>query len=207
MDEKPLKQNEHHPLQNGGGGGGGDYNNKRQSYSSDYFRSQQKESDPIEYIRGFIKRNLLVVLIITGALIGLIIGLSINTAVQNLSPTARYNVVILIGFPGELLLRMLKMLILPLITFSLISGLAGLDGTVSGKIGLRAIVYYISTTCIAAVVGLILVSAIRPGSGMVRPEDAQPQKMVRPLDSFMDIVRCVTKFIFEKILHLIPVNS
>jgi len=140
-------------------------------------------------LRKFIKKHLLVLLIITGALIGLIIGLSINKAVQKLEQPARYNVLILIGFPGELLLRMLKMLILPLITFSLITGLAGLDGKVSGKIGLRAIVYYMSTTCMAAVIGLILVSAIRPGSGMVRPDDPKPQKMVKPLDSFMDIVR------------------
>ena len=184
-EKRPLQKNENnHAFSNGGGD-----NNKRQSYSSDYFQSQQKSGDLVETIRGFVKRNLLVVLIITGALIGLIIGLSINTAVQKLGQPARYNVVILIGFPGEILLRMLKMLILPLITFSLITGLAGLDGTVSGKIGLRAIVYYISTTCIAAVIGLILVSAIRPGSGMVRPGDAKPTKIVRPLDSFMDIVR------------------
>ncbi|XP_066920841.1 excitatory amino acid transporter-like [Clytia hemisphaerica] len=170
---------------------GNNYNNKKQSYSSDYFRNknQNGNGDIWNWIKNFIKKNLLVVLIVTGALIGLIIGLSINDAVQKLGQPARYNVIITIGFPGELLLRMLKMLILPLITFSLITGLAGLNGKVSGKIGARAIAYYMTTTCIAAIIGLILVSAIRPGSAMVPPKDSEPQKDVRPLDSFMDIVR------------------
>ena len=175
---------------NNGLSNGNNYNNKRQSYSSDYFRNKnQSDGDIWNWIKNFVKKNLLVILIVTGALIGLIIGLSINDAVQKLGQPARYNVIIIIGFPGELLLRMLKMLILPLITFSLITGLAGLNGKVSGKIGARAIAYYMTTTCIAALIGLILVSAIRPGSGMVPPKDSEPQKDVRPLDSFMDIVR------------------
>lgn len=137
----------------------------------------------------FVKKNLLVVLIVTGALIGFIIGISINESVQKLNPEQRYNVIVLIGFPGELLLRMLKMLILPLITFSLIIGVAGLDGKVSGKIGGRAVVYYLGTTCVAAVMGLILVSAIRPGNAITPPANSEEQQLVRPLDSFMDIVR------------------
>lgn len=183
MEKRLLTENGSTTHPNGFG------ENNRQSYSNSNYLSDRSRGSSSDTMKKFVKKNLMVLLIITGALVGLIIGLSINKSVQELEQPARYNVLIIIGFPGELLLRMLKMLILPLITFSLITGLAGLDGKVSGKIGLRAVVYYISTTCIAAVIGLILVSAIRPGSGMVRPEDAKPQKIVKPLDSFMDIVR------------------
>ena len=140
-------------------------------------------------IFGFLRKRLMVVLMITGACLGFIIGYGINGPVQDLSPEAKYNAIILIGFPGELLIRMLKMLILPLITCSLIVGLAGLNSRVSGKVGFRAAVYYLSTTVIAAILGIILVSAIRPGSSMRRPSEEEEQQLVRPLDSFLDIVR------------------
>uniref|UniRef100_A0A3P9HV93 Amino acid transporter n=1 Tax=Oryzias latipes TaxID=8090 RepID=A0A3P9HV93_ORYLA len=67
------------------------------------------------------------------------------------------------GFPGELLMRMLKMVILPLIISSMITGVAALDSEVSGKIGLRAVTYYLSTTIIAVILGIILVMTIKPG--------------------------------------------
>ena len=140
-------------------------------------------------IFGFLRKRLMVVLMITGACLGFIIGYGINGPVQDLSPEAKYNAIILIGFPGELLIRMLKMLILPLITCSLIVGLAGLNSRVSGKVGFRAAVYYLSTTVIAAILGIILVSAIRPGNSMRRPSEEEEQQLVRPLDSFLDIVR------------------
>ena len=151
--------------------------------------SSAKLHETRNVICGFLRKQLMVVLIITGAFLGFIIGYGINRQVQNLSPEAKYNVIILIGFPGELLIRMLKMLILPLITCSLIVGLAGLDSRVSGKVGLRAVVYYLSTTVIAAILGIILVSAIRPGSRMSQPSEEEEQQLVRPLDSFLDIVR------------------
>uniref|UniRef100_A0A8C5EI82 Amino acid transporter n=1 Tax=Gouania willdenowi TaxID=441366 RepID=A0A8C5EI82_GOUWI len=67
------------------------------------------------------------------------------------------------GFPGEILMRMLKLVILPLIVSSMITGVAALDSEVSGKIGLRAVIYYFSTTIIAVILGIILVMTIKPG--------------------------------------------
>uniref|UniRef100_A0A8P4GKR8 Amino acid transporter n=1 Tax=Dicentrarchus labrax TaxID=13489 RepID=A0A8P4GKR8_DICLA len=67
------------------------------------------------------------------------------------------------GFPGEILMRMLKLVILPLIISSMITGVAALDSEVSGKIGLRAVIYYFSTTIIAVILGIILVMTIKPG--------------------------------------------
>ena len=137
----------------------------------------------------FLKDNKLVLMIIAGAAVGFIVGIAINKSVQELDTGDKYTVIILIGFPGELLIRMLKLLILPLITCSLIVGLSSLDSKVSGKIGARAVAYYLCTTCLAALLGLLLVSAIRPGNRMTPPKNSKPQQLVRPVDSFMDIVR------------------
>jgi len=140
---------------------------------------------------GCLSNNKLVVAIVCGAVFGFIIGIGINPSVQQLKQPDRYTAVKLVGFPGELLLRALKMLILPLITCSLIVGLANLDAAVSGRIGARAVTYYLSTTALAAILGLMLVSAIQPGKGMIQPskDEVKEQQPVRPMDSFLDIIR------------------
>ncbi|XP_057314298.1 excitatory amino acid transporter-like isoform X1 [Hydractinia symbiolongicarpus] len=137
----------------------------------------------------FLSEQKLVVMIISGAALGFLIGILINEPIQKLEQPDRYTAITIIGFPGELLIRMLKLLILPLITCSLIVGLANLDSRVSGKIGGRAIVYYLSTTCMAAILGLVLVSAIKPGESMARPTTQPNQQLVRLSDSFLDIAR------------------
>ncbi|KAG7454072.1 hypothetical protein MATL_G00263930 [Megalops atlanticus] len=101
------------------------------------------------------------------------------------------DVIMVIAFPGDILMRMLKMLILPLIISSLITGLAGLDAKSSGRLGTRAMVYYMSTTIIAAVLGVILVVAIHPGNPKLKEklgEGAQNDE-VSSLDAFFDLIR------------------
>ncbi|XP_012555419.1 excitatory amino acid transporter isoform X1 [Hydra vulgaris] len=137
----------------------------------------------------FLKKNLLVVLIVFGAFLGIIIGISINTSIQKIKQPNRYTAITCIGFPGELLIRMLKMLILPLIVCSLIAGLSNIDTKTSLKVGGRALTYYLSTTALAAILGLILVSAIKPGKGIKQVATLNNQELVNPLDSFLDIVR------------------
>jgi Na+/H+-dicarboxylate symporter len=52
----------------------------------------------------------------------------------------------------------------PLIITSLISGLASMDPKTSGKLGIRAMTYYLSTTMCATILGMILVSISKPGT-------------------------------------------
>ena len=86
-------------------------------------------------------------------------------------------------------MRMLKMLILPLIVSSLIVGLASLDQRASGRLGKRAVCYYMGTTFCAVALGIILVIAIYPGGTRQEVEQNKQDKRVRPLDSFMDLIR------------------
>lgn len=74
-----------------------------------------------------------------------------------------------------------------------LSGLAGLDARSSGRMGTRAMVYYMSTTVIAAILGVILVLGIHPGNPKLRnePRTAQAPKSqeVSSLDAFLDLIR------------------
>lgn len=68
---------------------------------------------------------------------------------------------------GELFLRGLKMVIVPLIFASIVSGVTSIgSGKSLGRIGFKTITYYISTSLLAILTGLILVNLIRPGVGV-----------------------------------------
>ncbi|XP_068606255.1 solute carrier family 1 member 9 [Brachionichthys hirsutus] len=133
--------------------------------------------------------NLLLGLTVMGVVMGALLGMLLRYM-----KVKDYAVLTLISFPGEILMRMLKMLILPLIISSLITGLAGLDARSSGRMGSRAMVYYISTTVIAAILGVILVLGIHPGNPKLRGQTTSstaPTKNqeVSSLDAFLDLIR------------------
>uniref|UniRef100_A0A4D5S038 Amino acid transporter n=1 Tax=Ixodes scapularis TaxID=6945 RepID=A0A4D5S038_IXOSC len=101
---------------------------------------------------------------------------------------------------------MLRGLILPLITSSMVAAVGSLDARLSGKIGLRAVVYYFTTTFMAIVLGIVLVLAIQPGSGdsKMPASGTSKARLVTTADTLMDLIRnafppnvieaCVTQF-------------
>jgi Na+/H+-dicarboxylate symporter len=65
---------------------------------------------------------------------------------------------------GDLFIRLLKMIIIPLILASLVSGVVSLgDARSLGRLGLKTLTYYLCTTLLAVAVGLVLVNIVRPG--------------------------------------------
>ena len=69
---------------------------------------------------------------------------------------------------GEVFLRLLKMMVVPLVMASVMSGIIGLgDVRRLGRPGGAAVLYYVSTTALAVLVGLVVVNIIRPGIGTV----------------------------------------
>lgn len=77
------------------------------------------------------------------------------------------------------------------ILFVLAAGLAGLDAKSSGRLGTRAMVYYMTTTIIAAVLGVILVLVIHPGNPKLKENLGEGEKNddVSSLDAFFDLIR------------------
>uniref|UniRef100_A0A674MLL2 Amino acid transporter n=1 Tax=Takifugu rubripes TaxID=31033 RepID=A0A674MLL2_TAKRU len=131
-------------------------------------------------------KNLLLTLTVLGVILGAVAGMLLRVA----SPI-HPDIVMVIAFPGDILMRMLKMLILPLIISSLITGLAGLDAKSSGRLGTRAMIYYMSTTIIAAILGVILVLVIHPGNPKLKENLGEGEKNddVSSLDAFFDLIR------------------
>uniref|UniRef100_A0A8C6LFU1 Amino acid transporter n=1 Tax=Nothobranchius furzeri TaxID=105023 RepID=A0A8C6LFU1_NOTFU len=133
-----------------------------------------------------IMKNMVLTLTILGVFLGSIAGMLL----RHISPLPA-DVIMIIAFPGEILMRMLKMLILPLVVSSLVTGLAGLDAKSSGRLGSRAMVYYMSTTVIAAVLGVILVLLIHPGNPKLRANLGIGKKNdeVSSVDALFDLIR------------------
>lgn len=79
---------------------------------------------------------------------------------------------------GEIFLRMLQMVVVPLVMASVMSGILGLgDVRKLGKPGLAAVTYYLCTTLLAVITGLIVVNIVSPGKGIKRElvEDARKE--------------------------------
>lgn len=102
----------------------------------------------------------------------------------------------LITWMGDLFLRALKMIIVPLILTSIITGVANVgDAQNLGKMGLKTVTYYVITSLFAIVTGLILVNVIQPGVGA----DLGLNKNVEGLHT-------ASKGIGNILLRLIPTN-
>ena len=72
---------------------------------------------------------------------------------------------------GEIFLRLLTMMVVPLVVSSVMAGILGLgDVRKLGKPGAAAVAYYFCTTILAVVVGLVVVNVIRPGVGTLNAE-------------------------------------
>ncbi|XP_056423924.1 neutral amino acid transporter A [Hyla sarda] len=107
----------------------------------------------------FLRKNAIVILTVSGV----VVGVGIGTAVRNMNLTKAQMTYF--AFPGELLLRMLKMIILPLVVCSLISGAASLDTRSLGKLGGIAVAYFLVTTLMASGLAIALGFIIKPGAG------------------------------------------
>uniref|UniRef100_A0A182PHU4 Amino acid transporter n=1 Tax=Anopheles epiroticus TaxID=199890 RepID=A0A182PHU4_9DIPT len=140
---------------------------------------------------GFVRRNLLTTLTILGVIVGIALGLGLRAVTAEGESWSQRDVTY-INYVGDLFLRTLKALILPLIVSSLIAAVGSLDLSLSKKIGGRAVLYYLATTVLAVILGIVLVVTIKPGSDREGGEveaDGVPQRNVTTVDTLLDLVR------------------
>ncbi|HLR74123.1 MAG TPA: dicarboxylate/amino acid:cation symporter [Virgibacillus sp.] len=109
-----------------------------------------------------------------GAVIGIILGLLLGEGVRYVSPL------------GDVFIRLLQMLIVPLTFFVLIDGIINLPNLKSLRtIGGMTIVYYMATTAIASLIGITIALLMNPGKGaeglLAGTEEIEPENF-----SFID---------------------
>jgi Na+/H+-dicarboxylate symporter len=100
--------------------------------------------------------------------LGAALGLGLNWAgVEGLVDSGNVARVAAVGKAiGDLFLRLLQMLVVPLIISSLVTGVTGMgDLRTLGSIGGRTIAFYLTTSFLAIITGIAMVNLIRPGEG------------------------------------------
>ncbi|KAM3615744.1 uncharacterized protein V6R79_007191 [Siganus canaliculatus] len=139
-------------------------------------------------VKRIVMANLLVILTVAGVIIGVFIGLGVRNA------TLTRTQIAYIGFPGEILIRLLKMIIIPLVVCSLVSGAASIDPKALGKLGGWAMLFFLVTTLIASTIGVVMAFILNPGSvSITKPKvpglDDEVPVAKEVIDSFLDLVR------------------
>lgn len=75
--------------------------------------------------------------------------------------------------------------------FLFLPGVSYLDSKATGKMGVRAIIYYVMTTFIAVFIGIAMVTIIRPGKGKRETPVSASGRVdsVTTADAFLDLIR------------------
>lgn len=120
--------------------------------------------------------------ILLALVLGAVVGLALGEAAEN------------IKWVGDLFVRLIRMIVVPLVFLSIVSGVAGMgDPRRLGSIGGKTLLLYLATTIVAVVVGMTLGTLFQPGAGVafagVTP---QPVKEAPPVS--------------EQLMSIVPLN-
>jgi Na+/H+-dicarboxylate symporter len=108
--------------------------------------------------------------ILAGLVLGIFTGWAINAALYDGTPEATQRLADVAGYFSivtTLFLRLIKMIIAPLVLSTLIVGIAHMgDTTALGRVGAKALLWFISASLVSLTLGLILVNTLQPGVGL-----------------------------------------
>ena len=100
---------------------------------------------------------------------GIVLGAGLGLALRAAAPGAPWLewIIANVAAPvGQIFLRLLFMLVVPLLFSALVTGICGLDLKQLGRLGLKLLVYSVVVSAIAVALGLGLVNAFKPGEGL-----------------------------------------
>ncbi len=116
--------------------------------------------------------------ILIAIVLGAMVGLALGEKAEHLK------------IVGDMFIKLLKMIIIPLILASMVAGIISLgDARRLGRIGLKTFVYYMATTLLAVTVGLLLVNLIKPGVGVDMGAEAAVDMAGRETPSLGSIIK------------------
>ncbi|MBC7835520.1 MAG: dicarboxylate/amino acid:cation symporter [Phycisphaerales bacterium] len=155
--------------------------------------------------------------IVIGMLLGVVVGLALYELREHIASAAADSPAFAragaiadgtIQFVGQIFLRALQFIAVPIVFFSLIMGAASLgDPRKLGKIGLQTVAIYFCTCVVAVTIGLALANAIKPGKSV--PEKTRVELMEKyagAVDKSKADVSGVKKPIWQTVVDIVPKN-
>jgi Na+/H+-dicarboxylate symporter len=106
--------------------------------------------------------------IVIALVLGIVVGALLNNALADSGTTA--TVAGYIAIFSDVFLRLIKMIIAPLVFCTLVAGVAKMGKAETiGRVGLKAIIWFILASLISLVIGMVLVNLFRPGESLNLP--------------------------------------
>src|ERR1700680_3392524 len=105
-------------------------------------------------------------------LIGMLLGIAVGYACHPLwpDPAVSKSISDYISLMTHIFLRLIKMIIAPLVFATLVVGVAHMgDPKIVGRIGAKAMLWFVSASLVSLLLGLVLVNILRPGDSLNLP--------------------------------------
>lgn len=139
--------------------------------------------------------------LLTRIMIALIAGCVIGIALGYGDPETIKSFVNKTKFFGDIFIRLLKMIVLPVVAFSIITGAAGIAPSRLGKMGVKVLIFYMITSACSVVIGLSFAAIFSPGEGMNIVGDAAKSFDIKAQPAMLDILlNVVPTNIFESLM-------
>ncbi|SBW09478.1 Sodium:dicarboxylate symporter [uncultured delta proteobacterium] len=99
-------------------------------------------------------------------MIGLLLGAIVGIALAFSDPGTAQTFVGYTKFLGDIFIRLLQMIVVPVIFLSLIAGAASIAPAELGRVGAKTLLYYLILVIVAITIGLVLANIFKPGDGL-----------------------------------------
>ena len=126
------------------------------------------DNNPINYLSGHLTKLIkgrLWLKVLIGMFLGVAVGMLIGPTTGWLEPKLATAIGNWLALPGQLFLTLIQMIVMPLIFASVVKGLTASESFEQlRKMGIAVVIYFVITTTVAIIIGLVVAQVINPGS-------------------------------------------
>jgi Na+/H+-dicarboxylate symporter len=145
-------------------------------------------------------------------LIAIVLAVMVGMLFNNPEHALHNELMSFLNFVGDLFLNALKMLVIPLVFSSIICGVASIGrGENIGRLGIKTLLFYLITSLLAILIGLLLVNLFQPGlidgkpAGQELHFHTDSDALTQKLDTITQSSQSMTG-LFDIFLRMVPPN-